>query len=270
MSCLPEGFPRGLLITGTDTGVGKTFVTAGVVRLFRARGIDCGVMKPAETGHDARVAGAWPADARTLAMAAGVLDPLEVVCPYVFEPPVAPIVAARRSRRPIVIERIVDCFERLHARHDFVLVEGAGGLSVPLGEFGENDHLFDFADLAKLLGIPILIVARAHLGTLNHSFLTVHYARARGVRPVGIVLNGLDPLIADASVHDNAALAEEMTEVPVLGTVPRLLGPVDINTMAEACGHAIDMDRLLAALTPSNDGARGATSQPRDPSGGLR
>ena len=262
--------PRGLLITGTDTGVGKTFVTAGLVRLLRARGIECGVMKPAETGHDAKVAGAWPADARTLAMAAGVLDPLEVVCPYVFAPPVAPIVAARRSRRPIVIERIVDCFERLHARHDFVLVEGAGGLSVPLGEFGENDRLFDYADLAKLLGIPLLIVARAHLGTLNHSFLTVHYARARGVTPVGIVFNALDATIEDASVADNAALAEEMTAVPVLGTVPKLWGPVDINTMAETCGHALDMDRLLVELARTTKPAAAAASQPSEPSGGIR
>lgn len=262
--------PRGLLVTGTDTGVGKTFVTAGLVRLMRARGLSCGVMKPAETGHDAGIAGPWPADARTLAMAAGVLDPLEIVCPYVFAPPVAPIAAARRARRPIIIERIVDCFERLHARHEFVLVEGAGGISVPLGEFGENDHLFDYADLAKLLDIPVLVVARAHLGTLNHSFLTVYYARTRGVPVVGLVLNGLDASIADASVSDNAALAEEMTEVAVLGTVPRLLGPVDINTMAEACGRSIDMERLLAELTRSKTPAPGAPSTTRDSSGGLR
>lgn len=265
-----NALPRGLLVTGTDTGVGKTFVAAGLVRLLRARGIDCGVMKPAETGHDARIAGPWPADARTLAMAAGTLDPLEVVCPYVFAPPVAPLVAARRAGRPIVIERIVDCFERLGARHDFVLVEGAGGLSVPLGEFGENDHLFDYADLAKLLGIPLLVVARAHLGTLNHSFLTVHYARARGVHTVAIVLNGLDPTIEDASVQDNAIIAEEMTGIPVIGTLPLVLGGVDINTMAEACGRTIDMDRLLARLAAS---ARGDIEDPtpfRDTPGGIR
>ena len=243
-----ENLPPGLLVTGTDTGVGKTFVTAGLVRLLRARGIDSGVMKPAETGHAMEVGGPWPSDARTLAMAAGVLDPLEEVCPYVFSLPVAPIVAARREGRTIEIERIVDGFERLHARHDFVLVEGAGGISVPIGEFGENDHLFDYADLAKLLGIPLLVVARAHLGTLNHSFLTVQYARSRGVPTVGIVLNGLDPALDDPSVEDNAALAEEMSGVPVLGTVERRLGAVDINTMAEACAHAIDVDRLLARL----------------------
>lgn len=237
----------GLLITGTDTGVGKTFVAAGLARWLRGRGCALGVMKPAETGHSPS-SGLWPPDARTLVMATGGNDPIGVVVPYVFEPAVAPLVAARRCGRPIEVERLRDAYERLEARHDFVLVEGAGGLSVPLAEFGEGDRLFDFADLAKLFDIPLLIVSRAHLGTLNHTALTVEYARARGCRVVGIVLNGLDVTLGDDSVEDNPQLLEEMTGVPVLGSIERQEGVVDVGTMASACERALDFDLFAQRL----------------------
>ncbi len=241
--------PRhGLLVTGTDTGVGKTFVTAGLARLWREAGLRPGVFKPAETGHDP-ARGDVPDDARRLREAAGATGPVDDVVPYVFAPPVAPLVAARAAVRPIEPERLQQGFERAAARHDFVLVEGAGGLSVPLAEFGENDRLFDYADLARLLDIPLLVVARAHLGTLNHTFLTVDYARRRGVPVVGVVLNGRDPARADASVVDNAALVEEMNDLRVFGVIDWLgAGDPSVEEMAAACRDAIDLEGLERAL----------------------
>ncbi len=234
----------GLLVTGTDTGVGKTFVAAGIARAWRDAGIEVGVMKPAETGHDPTIAGPWPADARTLALASRTVDALEAVVPYTFVDPVAPLVGARREGRVIETERIADAFTRIAARHDVVVVEGAGGLSVPIAEFGHDDHLFDHTDLSTLLGLPLLIVARAHLGTLNHTFLTVRYARERGAPVIGVVLNGRDPRTDDPSVDDNAAMIEEMCEVPVLGTIDRIEGLVDVDVMARACRESIDLDRI--------------------------
>ena len=238
----------GLLITGTDTGVGKTFVAAGLAHALVADGIDVGVMKPAETGHDS-ADGPWPSDARILALASGCGDSPDVVVPYVFTPPVAPLVAARRSGRVIEIERIADAFERISARHDFVLVEGAGGLAVPLSEFGEKDRLFDFADLARLLDIGLIVVARAHLGTLNHTALTIEYARRRGVPVLGVVINGLDRTLEDASVIDNPDLIAEMGQVPVLGVIDQLEGLVDPARMGETVREALDFDRLRSRLT---------------------
>ena len=240
---------RHLFVTGTDTGVGKTFVAAGLARIWSDRGENVGVLKPAETGHDAAVAGPWPADGRTLAIAARCTDGLEAVVPYVFTEPLAPLVAARRERRVIEPERLADAFARSAARHDRVLVEGAGGLSVPIAEFGENDALFDHADLAKLLGLPLLVVARAHLGTLNHTFLTVRYARERGAEVVGIVLNGRDARLADPSVEDNASMLEEMCACPVLGTIDHQEGAVDVEVMASVCSTALDLERLDTSLT---------------------
>ena len=242
----------GLMITGTDTGVGKTFVAAGLARVWRDSGHDIGVIKPAETGHDAATAGPWPSDGRTLAIAARVTDPIDVVVPYVFREPLAPLVAARREGRPVLPERLADAYARVEARHEHVIVEGAGGLSVPIAEFGANDRLFDHADLAKLLGTPVLIVARAHLGTLNHTFLTVRYARERGLAVVGVVMNGLDARLGDPSVIDNAAMVEEMCQVPVLGTVDRIDGPIDVDVMAGACRSSIDVDRIFAAFRPAS------------------
>ena len=241
----------GLLVTGTDTGVGKTFVTAGIARALKDDGLDVGVMKPAETDHDH---GPWPADAQTLATAARVTDPAEIVVPYVFGPPVAPLVAARMANRAIEVERIFDAFERIAARHDTVLVEGAGGLAVPLAEFGERDRLFDYADLARRLDLSILIVARAHLGTLNHTALTIEYARQRGVPVVGVVVNGLDHALEDASAPDNPALIEEMGGVPVLGVIERVEGIVDVERMAAAVRESVDLDRLRNLLTSTDDG----------------
>jgi dethiobiotin synthetase len=239
---------RGLLITGTDTGVGKTFVAAGLAHSLVAEGIDVGVMKPAETGHEP-ADGPWPRDAKTLAAASQCGDPPDIVVPYVFTPPVAPLVAARRSGRVIEVERLADIFERISARHDFVLVEGAGGLAVPLAEFGEADRLFDFADLARLLDIGLLVVARAHLGTLNHTALTIEYARRRRVPVVGVVVNGLDRSLGDASAIDNPELIEEMGQVPVLGIIDQLEGLVDPARMGEVVRESLDFDRLRSRLT---------------------
>jgi dethiobiotin synthetase len=237
----------GLLVTGTDTGVGKTFVAAGLARVLRSGGIDVGVMKPAETGHDP-AEGPWPADARTLALASECGDAAEVVVPYTFGPPVAPLVAARREGRLISVERIADAFERILARHAFVLVEGAGGLAVPLAEFGAADRPFDFADLALHLDLPLLVVARAHLGTLNHTALTLQYARLRGVTVAGVVVNGLDRSIDDPSTPDNPTLIEEMESVPVLGVIERVEGVVDLERMASAVRDAIHLDGLRSRL----------------------
>ena len=156
-------------------------------------------------------------------------------------------------------------FERIGARHDFVLVEGAGGLAVPLAEFGEEDRLFDYADLARLLDLGVLIVARAHLGTLNHTALTIEYARRRGVAVVGVVINGLDRSLGDTSVIDNPELIEEMGQVPVLGVIDQLEGLVDPARMGEAVRSALDLDRLRSRmadldihLSSSADGAGGS------------
>lgn len=253
---------KGLLITGTDTGVGKTFVTAGLAAAFSADGINVGVMKPAETGHDP-ADGPWPADAKILVQAAGCAEPPEVVVPFVYEPPVAPLVAARMAGRAVDIDTIASCFARIREKHELVLVEGAGGLAVPLAErAGHASHTgnparhFDYADLATRLDLALLVVTRAHLGTLNHTALTLEYARQRGATVAGVVVNGLDAHLNDPSAAGNPALIEEMGQVPVFGVIDRVNGDgdgdVDTRRMADAVREQLDLDRLRRSLNDLN------------------
>jgi dethiobiotin synthetase len=200
---------RGLFVTGTDTGVGKTEVSCALVANARAAGVDAVAMKPAQSG----VAPGEPTDADRLREAAGGVEPLEVVCPYSFAAPLAPAVAARLEGRTISFGEIVDRARALAGRHEAVLVEGAGGLIVPLTD------AHTYADLALALGLPVLVVARAGLGTVNHTALTVEALRARGLALAGIVLNRACDA-DDASVPHNVAEIARVTGCEPLASLP--------------------------------------------------
>jgi dethiobiotin synthetase len=202
---------RGLFVTATDTGVGKTEVACALVSGARAAGLDVGAMKPAQSG----LTPAEPSDAERLRAAAGGGDPFELVCPYQFEAPLAPGVAARLSGVEISMERILEAARTLAARHQALVVEGAGGLLVPL------TPRQTYADLAVALGLPVLVVARAGLGTVNHAALTVEALRARGLTVIGLVLNRTMP-VDDPSVPHNAAELEKLTGLRVLASLPYL------------------------------------------------
>ncbi len=200
---------RGLFVTGTDTGVGKTEVTAALVEGWRSRGLDVAAMKPAESG----VAPGEVADAERLRAATGGVDPMELVCPYRLAAPVAPAVAARLEGRTISFDHVLACARELLRRHAALLVEGAGGLLVPL----TDDRTF--ADLAWALGMPVLLVARAGLGTINHTALTCEVLRIRGLEIRGVVLNRSEPG-SDPSEAHNAAEIERLTGVRVVARLP--------------------------------------------------
>jgi dethiobiotin synthetase len=200
---------RGLFVTATDTGVGKTEVACALLRDARARGLDAVGMKPAQSGA---VPGE-PSDAERLLAAADGAEPLAEICPYSLAAPLAPAVAARLEGREISFARIVDGARALAARHDAVLVEGAGGILVPLTERET------YADLAVALALPVLVVARAGLGTVNHTALTVEALRRRGLAVAGIVLNRTAP-DDDPSVSTNAGEIARLTGVPPAALLP--------------------------------------------------
>lgn len=200
---------RGLFVTATDTGVGKTEVACGLVRGHRALGLDVGAMKPAQSGEEP----GEPSDADRLRAAAGGDDPPELVCPYRFLPPLAPAVAARLAGETISLARILDAAHALAARHAALVVEGAGGLLTPLTERET------FADLAVALGLPVLVVARAGLGTVNHAALTCEALRARRLAVHGVVLDRACQG-SDASEPYNAAEIERLTGARVLAALP--------------------------------------------------
>lgn len=181
---------KGYFITGTDTGVGKTVVTASLAVALRGQGFNVAVMKPVETGcreEDGRLV---PQDALFLRTASSCTAPLELITPYAFADPLAPAIAAEFAGASIDINQIRRCYQALLARHDIVLVEGAGGLLVPL-----TDRV-TMLDMANALDLPLLIVARNVLGVINHTSLTVAVARTSGT-VLGVVLNQTEPDDAD-------------------------------------------------------------------------
>ncbi len=208
---------NGLLITGTHTGVGKTLVACGLASLHREMGYKVGVMKPAETGCQERDGELFPQDAVYLKEASGCEEPLERICPYRLRDPLAPSVAAGREGLKIDVSLISDVYDEISSAHDITIVEGAGGLLVPL-----LPH-YTYADLAGLLKLPVVVVAANRLGVINHLLLTLEHASCRGLRVFGYVLNHLESQPSLAT-ETNAEALLSLTAVPCLGAIPYVEG----------------------------------------------
>jgi dethiobiotin synthetase len=207
---------KGLFVTATDTGVGKTYLTALIARSLQEIGVRVGAYKPVCSGADVAPDGtmSW-ADVRILAEAIGVgFDPVRV-CPQRLRAPLAPPVAARLEGISLDFESMLSGAAWWQGRVDVLLVEGVGGLLCPLAE----DKTI--ADLAVALAYPLVVVARPGLGTINHTLLTVEAARHRGLRVAGVVLNEAEPLTPGPGpgTDDNAAEIARRANVPVLGVV---------------------------------------------------
>jgi dethiobiotin synthetase len=204
----------GLFITGTDTAIGKTLVGCALARGLRQAGVDVGVMKPVETG----VTEAGPLDALALRDAAGVQDELELICPLQFTMPAAPQVAAMAEHRHANSGTIRSAFDTLAQRHELLLVEGAGGLLVPL------DEKMTMADLAVALELPVLIVARAALGTINHTRLSIEACAARGIEVLGVVISHCNGPLSKADAANLELLRRELGRLCIGEVAPLAAG----------------------------------------------
>ncbi|MBI5329023.1 MAG: dethiobiotin synthase [Betaproteobacteria bacterium] len=204
-------------ITGTDTGVGKTLVTAALLRAYAALGLRVLGMKPVAAGAESRD-GVWiNEDAALLRAASNVDAAAEWMNPYLFREAIAPHIAAERKGVEIEIPRIRAALEALQAQADLVLVEGVGGFRVPLSATR------DTADLAQALGLPIILVAGMRLGCLNHALLTVEAIAARGLTLAGWVANRIDPDMA--AYDENLAALARRIDAPLLAELPSMPNP---------------------------------------------
>jgi dethiobiotin synthetase len=231
----------GIFITGTDTGVGKTLVTGGLAALLRESGIDVGVMKPVESGCRRENNGLVPEDALFLREMSGCRDELELINPYALEHPLAPALAAELEGVDIQMEVIREAYLTLASRHELVLVEGAGGMLVPV-----TAHYF-MTDLARELGgLPLLVVARAFLGTINHTLLTLYYARREGIDVLGIVMNHTSPQSGLAESLNREAL-QRWGEAPFLGSLP-FLPSTEPETIKKAIKANLNLKSMWTLL----------------------
>jgi len=204
--------PRGIYVTGTDTGVGKTLASAALLHALRARGLHAVGMKPVASGCE-RIDGAWRnEDALTLQAASDPVPRYEDVNPYAFQAPLAPELAARDEGVDVVLDPILHAYARLRAQSDVVVVEGVGGWMAPLAP-----QLFQ-ADLVRALDLPVVLVVGLRLGCLNHAYLTARAIEEDGCRFAGWIATGIDPVMARAD--DNVALLSSRLRAPCLGRLP--------------------------------------------------
>jgi dethiobiotin synthetase len=204
----------GLFVTGTDTGVGKTYVSTGIATALKLRCVNVGVMKPAETGCRIRAGRLIPKDALILMKSAHVKDPLSLVNPYRLRKPLAPAVSAAREGKKIDPDKIIKAFNTMREKHDFMIVEGAGGIMVPL--CGQYTYL----DLACAMGLPVLIVARPGLGTINHTLLTISALKGRNIAIAGIVINYAQKGKHGLAEETSPAVIEKISGIRIAGIVP--------------------------------------------------
>ena len=208
---------KGIFITATGTGVGKTFLSCAVARFLADRGTDVGVMKPFASG------GIVSEDALLLKKASRCDDPLDWINPVCFKESLAPYPASLIEKKRISMGEVLRVYKKIRARHPFVAVEGIGGVRVPLLEN------FEVADLILKMDLPAVVVSSAKLGALNHTLLTWDYLNRRKVNVIGIVLNFFDPGgIADRTNLDYF----KRKKIPVLAVLAGIKNPNDFDFTA--------------------------------------
>ena len=231
----------GLFVTGTDTGVGKTVVAGAIAAWFRRQGNRVAVLKPIATGCERRREGLVSTDAEFLAHCADSTHPLDLICPQRYAEPLAPAVAAERAGQPVDWAAVQRSLDLLTRDSDVIIVEGVGGVMVPL------DERHTVLDLVKWLGLPTVVVAKPGLGTLNHTLLTVEALRPVG-RVTGVVVNRYPAENAGVAEETNPRVISKWGRTPVLAIVPDELvpdGPAALPPSIVGAVETVDWHQII-------------------------
>lgn len=201
---------KGLFVTGTDTGVGKTIISAAIAFNLKEKGINVGVMKPIACGGEKKGSRYISGDALILRKAAGVNDPVELINPVCFKNPFAPYSASLIEKKRVDLGKISSSYEELSRKHEFVIVEGIGGVLVPI----KKD--FFVSDLIKLLDIPVIIVCRPGSGTINHTLLTINALLLKKIKILCLIFNKSETGKKDNSEKSNLKMIRKLSGIPVI------------------------------------------------------
>ncbi|MDQ0058741.1 dethiobiotin synthase [Paenibacillus harenae] len=233
---------RGLFVVGTDTGVGKTIVTAALTAALRSENRNVGIWKPVQSGN---LLGSGATDAERLLQYTGLKEQPETVATFTFEAPLAPLQASKQAGVTFTLQELRLAGEHLLHRYESLLIEGAGGAAVPL----TDESLM--ADFMAELRVPALIVARSGLGTINHTLLTISYLQQHGVSILGFILNQGEPvdLNADPSAATNAMWIERYSGIPFLGRFPYLQNEINTAALIDAVRESIRLETIQQALS---------------------
>lgn len=235
---------QGIFIIGTDTEVGKTVVSAGLMYLLLKNSYRAAYFKPVASGEVAAGHGAGSPDACFIKTVSGFDEEMRNITPFAFKSAVAPHLASRMEGRPIERSVILSAFHDLSRRYEWIVAEGAGGLAVPLN----NDGYMQY-DLIRELGFSCFLVSRTTLGTINHTLLTVRYAASRGIRVKGIFMNGYGHSDQE---RDNIETIRTLTGVPALFTIPTLSGidteKLQTGNLRAVFEELINIDEIAALM----------------------
>ena len=208
---------KGLFITGTGTDVGKTYVTGLILKKLQTAGLSAAYYKAAMSGNVRSSDGSLlPGDAIHVKTVSGISQPVETMCPYVYEAALSPHLAARLEGRCVTLERVLEGFQTVSQTYDYVVMEGSGGILCPI-RFDENEKLW-LPDVIKACSLSCLMVADAGLGTINHVALTAYYLKAHGIPIKGILFNHYIP--GNLMHEDNVRMCEYLTGIQVVARIP--------------------------------------------------
>lgn len=208
---------KGIFIIGTDTDVGKTIVTAGIMNVLRSNGYNATYFKAALSGALEINEEVVPGDTNIVSEVSGLKEYYENITPYVYKTAVSPHLAAQIENKKIDIEVIKEKYNYLKEKYDYIIAEGSGGIVCPL--IYENERIYSLENLIKDLNMDVIIVTRSGLGTINHTVLTVKYLQNIGVNIRGIIANNYENNLL---CNDNIKMIEKITKIPIIAKFPKI------------------------------------------------
>lgn len=237
---------KGIFITGTDTDVGKTVVTAALMYLLRKKEYNSCYFKGALSGAVECNGTLIPGDAKFVKEVSGLQEPYENIVPYVYKNAVSPHLASKLENNIINIDIIKEKFNNLKKKYDYIVMEGSGGIVCPLIDKENGVYLLE--DLIKELNMSVIVVARASLGTINHSVITIKYIESLGIKVKGIIINGYEK---NSLCDDNIKIIEKLTEVPILAVLPKIdsvESPLGIEKLREEIEKSLKVEDLINCM----------------------
>lgn len=206
---------KGIFITATDTDAGKTFITAGIMYLLRKNNFNASYFKAALSGAEELNGKLIPGDTDFVSKVSGLSENYNLLTPFVYKTAVSPHLASNIEGNPVNLNVVLDNYNKLKEKYDYIVAEGSGGIICPL-RWGENKILLE--DLIKALNMSTLLVTKATLGTINHTVLTVKYMESMGIKVKGIIVNLFDE--TNPCHRDNLKMIEELTSLKIIATIP--------------------------------------------------
>ncbi|CCY62426.1 aTP-dependent dethiobiotin synthetase BioD [Clostridium sp. CAG:967] len=217
---------KAIFITATGTDVGKTYISGLLVKKMRELGYNCGYYKPALSGAVEVDGKLIPGDCDYVLKCANIEVEAKDYVSYIFKPAVSPHLAAQMENNPIKLDKIISDFAKIKKKFDYVVVEGAGGIVCP---FNLKEEMLMLPDVIKALGLDVLVVASAALGTINSTVLTVEYAKHHGINVKGIILNNYNE--DDIMQNDNKIQVENLTGIKVIAEVKDNQNGIEIDNI---------------------------------------